>query len=32
LNQTPFLPLLPGWPDWANFRLLGDCLPRVVFC
>jgi hypothetical protein len=21
---------LAGWPDWANFRLLGDCLLRVL--
>jgi hypothetical protein len=20
-----------GWPDWANFRPLGDCLPWAVF-
>jgi hypothetical protein len=20
-----------GWPDWANFRLLGDCLLLVAF-
>jgi hypothetical protein len=24
------LALWPGWPDWANFRLLGDCLLWVV--
>jgi hypothetical protein len=23
--------LQAGWPDWANFRLLGDCLLWVVF-
>jgi hypothetical protein len=21
----------PGWPDWANFRLLGDCLLWIGF-
>jgi hypothetical protein len=21
--------LLTVWPDWANFRLLGDCLPTL---
>jgi hypothetical protein len=25
LNQSSLLFLLTRWPDWANFRLLGDC-------
>jgi hypothetical protein len=23
--------LKAGWPDWANFRLLGDCLLWALF-
>jgi hypothetical protein len=23
--------IAPGWPDWANFRLLEDCFIREVF-
>jgi hypothetical protein len=23
--------LVPGWPDWANFRLFGDCFLLAVF-
>jgi hypothetical protein len=22
----------PGWPDWANFHLLGDCLHALGSC
>jgi hypothetical protein len=25
------LPSEPGWPDWANFRILGNCSFSTVF-
>jgi hypothetical protein len=26
-----FVLLQPGWPDWGNFCLLGDCFLWAVF-
>jgi hypothetical protein len=26
IEETTFLDSGTGWPDWANFRLMGDCL------
>jgi hypothetical protein len=30
-TPTIWMPSIPGWPDWAIFRLLGDCLLWAVF-
>jgi hypothetical protein len=30
-NFTMIGKLQPGWPDWVNFRQLGDCLLWAVF-
>jgi hypothetical protein len=30
-RRNNFFPARPGWPDWPNFRQLGDCLLGAVF-
>jgi hypothetical protein len=29
-DVSTFRHSLTGWPDWANFRLLGDCFRRQI--
>jgi hypothetical protein len=28
---VPYGYLVPGWPDWANFCTMGDCLKWAIF-